>query len=149
GDATVHDDCGRGPRRPRGDRQGARGRGQVRDRLKRPATRPMGFPRRSRTSLVRGRLSVSGDTTMADDDERSCAGMRDNVIRLVFEGDARRFEEFCDVLRRAIPPDTAAVLRGSSVTGFRWEDGAPFDVDGPGTSDLDLTIVGSSFLDHY
>jgi hypothetical protein len=28
------------------------------------------------------------------------------------------------------------------VTGFRWKDGATFDADGPGTSDLDLTLVG-------
>jgi hypothetical protein len=33
-------------------------------------------------------------------------------------------------------------LRGSAVTGTRWKDGAPFDADGPGTSDLDLTLVG-------
>jgi hypothetical protein len=34
------------------------------------------------------------------------------------------------------------VLRGSAVTGRRWGDDAPFDSDGPGTSDLDLTLVG-------
>jgi hypothetical protein len=34
------------------------------------------------------------------------------------------------------------VLRGSAVTGQRWKDQAPFDADGPGTSDLDLTLVG-------
>jgi hypothetical protein len=34
------------------------------------------------------------------------------------------------------------VLRGSAVTGYRWSDGAPFDSDGPGTSDLDVTLVG-------
>ena len=37
---------------------------------------------------------------------------------------------------------TTVVLRGSAVTGQRWKDGAPFDADGPGTSDLDLTLVG-------
>ncbi|MEX1130170.1 MAG: hypothetical protein WEB50_16485, partial [Vicinamibacterales bacterium] len=30
----------------------------------------------------------------------------------------------------------------SAVTGVRWKDQAPFDSDGPGTSDLDLTLVG-------
>jgi hypothetical protein len=30
----------------------------------------------------------------------------------------------------------------SGVTGYRWRDEAPFDADGPGTSDLDLTLVG-------
>lgn len=77
------------------------------------------------------------------------AEMRANVVRLVFGGDARKLEEFCDVLRRAIPTDTAAVLRGSAITGLRWNDQAPFDADGPGTSDLDLTLVGNDILTCY
>jgi hypothetical protein len=75
--------------------------------------------------------------------------MRANVIRLAFGGDERRLDEFCAVIREVLPPDAAAVLRGSSVTGFRWEDGAPFDADGPGTSDLDLTLVGEPVLAWY
>ena len=75
--------------------------------------------------------------------------MRERVIRLAFGGDARRFEEFCEVVREAIPPDTCVVLRGSAVTGVRWDDGAPFDADGPGTSDLDLTLVGTEILGQY
>jgi hypothetical protein len=35
------------------------------------------------------------------------------------------------------------------VTGARWKDGAPFDADGPGTSDLDLTLVGHRILEYY
>ena len=77
------------------------------------------------------------------------AEMKDNVIRLVFGGESLRLEEFCRVLGQAIPLDTAAVLRGSSVTGTRWEDGCPFDADGPGTSDVDLTLVGGTVLDWY
>jgi hypothetical protein len=38
------------------------------------------------------------------------------------------------------------ILRGSAVTGSRWRDGAPFDADGPGTSDLDLTLVGDEVI---
>ncbi len=72
--------------------------------------------------------------------------MRDNAVRLAFGGDQRRFQEFCEAIRQVVPPETAAVLRGSAVTGSRWEDGAPFDADGPGTSDLDLTFVGSEVL---
>ena len=67
---------------------------------------------------------------------------RDNVVRLAFGGSRAKYDEFCDVVRAAIPPQTAVVLRGSAVTGKRWNDGAPFDADGPGTSDLDLTLVG-------
>jgi hypothetical protein len=75
--------------------------------------------------------------------------MRERVIRLAFDGDPRRFEEFCEVVRAGIPPDTSVVMRGSSVTGVRYDDGAPFDADGPGTSDLDLTLVGVEVLGHY
>lgn len=75
--------------------------------------------------------------------------MRARVIDLAFGGDERRFEEFCGVLRAALPEKTAAVLRGSAVTGTRWDDGAPFDADGRGTSDLDLTLVGPDVLGCY
>ena len=46
-------------------------------------------------------------------------------------GDPRRYDQFCEVIRGAIPPGTAAVLRGSAVTGVRHGDHAPFDADGP------------------
>jgi hypothetical protein len=72
--------------------------------------------------------------------------MRDRVVQLVFGSDPRRLEEFCSAIRQAVPAHTAAVLRGSAVTGVRHNDGAPFDADGPGTSDLDLTLVGSEIL---
>ena len=72
--------------------------------------------------------------------------MRERVIQLVFRSEARRLEEFCAAIRQAVPAQTAAVLRGSAVTGVRHNDGAPFDADGPGTSDLDLTLVGSEIL---
>ena len=71
---------------------------------------------------------------------------RDNVIRLAFGGSRRRFDEFCEEVRAAIPEHTGVVLRGSAVTGHRWNDHAPFDADGPGTSDLDLTLVGDAVI---
>jgi len=72
--------------------------------------------------------------------------MRERVVNLVFGGDPGRLDEFCQVVRQALPQASAAVLRGSAVTGVRWKDGAPFDADGPGTSDLDLTLVGGDLL---
>ncbi|HEX8500059.1 MAG TPA: hypothetical protein VF659_05650 [Pyrinomonadaceae bacterium] len=75
--------------------------------------------------------------------------MRERVVKLAFGGDERRLEEFCEVVRAAVPEGTAVVLRGSSVTGERYDDGAPFDADGPGTSDLDLTFVGADILGEY
>ena len=71
---------------------------------------------------------------------------RENVIRLAFGGDRARYDEFCRVVWDAVPDDTAVVLRGSAVTGMRWKDGAPFDSEGPGTSDLDLTMVGDEVI---
>jgi hypothetical protein len=80
------------------------------------------------------------------DDELTEADKRTNVIRFAFGGDEAKFRAFCDVVRDAIPVGVGAVLRGSAVTGQRWKDGAPFDADGPGTSDLDLTLVGGEAL---
>jgi hypothetical protein len=67
---------------------------------------------------------------------------RANVIRLAFGGSQADFDEFVRVVRSGIPPGTGVILRGSAVTGYRWKDGAPFDAEGAGTSDLDLTLVG-------
>lgn len=71
---------------------------------------------------------------------------RRNVIRLVFDGSEDRFAEFCRVIREEIPPGTGVILRGSAITGTRWKDGAAFDAGGPGTSDLDLTLVGDAVI---
>ena len=80
---------------------------------------------------------------MSEDEKRA------RVVELAFGGDAARFEEFCEVVRRAVPEGTAVVLRGSSITGERWRDGAPFDAEGPSTSDLDLTLVGEEVLGYF
>ena len=74
------------------------------------------------------------------------AEKRQNVIRLAFGGSEERFEEFCRTIREEIPKGTRVILRGSAVTGSRWRDGTPFDADGPGTSDLDLTLVGDEVI---
>ena len=71
---------------------------------------------------------------------------RDNVIRLVFGGDVERFQKFVATVRDAIPTGVGAVLRGSAITGRRWKDGAAFDAAGPGSSDIDLTLVGGEAL---
>ena len=100
--------------------------------------------------------TTAGEQTAGEKEERQRKAtemteeeMRERVIRLAFDGDPRRLEEFCEVVREAMPPETSVVLRGSSITGVRWADGAPFDADGEGTSDLDLTLVGSEVLGLY
>jgi hypothetical protein len=70
----------------------------------------------------------------------------ERVLRLAFDGDRPRFAAFLDQLRSVIPADAAVILRGSAVTGTRWADGLPFDADGQGTSDLDVTFVGGALL---
>jgi hypothetical protein len=82
-------------------------------------------------------------------DEESDDVKRERVIRLAFGGDVARYDEFIATMREAIPPDVSVILRGSAVTGKRWEDGARFDHDGPGTSDLDLTMIGGDMVKHF
>ena len=82
-------------------------------------------------------------------DEMTDEEKRERVIRLAFNGDPQRFQEFCEAVRLELPPDTGAVLRGSAVTGVRHADGAPFDADGQGTSDLDLTLEGAKVIELF
>ena len=86
------------------------------------------------------------DVAPTDPAELTESEKRDVVIRLAFGGSRERYDEFCQCVREAIPEGTGVVLRGSAVTGQRWKDGAPFDADGPGTSDLDLTLVGDEAI---
>lgn len=80
------------------------------------------------------------------DDEALQQTRKDTLLRLVFGEDHPRFEAFCAAIRDAVPVGTRVVVRGSAVTGVRWKDGADFDANGPGTSDLDLTLVGGDAL---
>ena len=75
--------------------------------------------------------------------------MRKRVIELVFGGDTAKFEDFVTILRADLPRGTGVVIRGSAVTGERWDDGAPFDADGKGTSDVDLTLIGEEVINLY
>lgn len=84
--------------------------------------------------------------SMADQDQAEETERRERIVALGFGGDRARYEQFVEALRQALPKGTGVVLRGSAVTGSRWADGQPFDADGPGTSDLDLTLVGSDAL---
>jgi hypothetical protein len=77
------------------------------------------------------------------------AQKRENVIALAFGGRRDLYDAFVKAIEEVVPPDTTVVLRGSAVTGRRWKDDAPFDADGPGTSDLDLTLVGSTVIHFF
>ncbi|HEX8136872.1 MAG TPA: hypothetical protein VF544_04705 [Pyrinomonadaceae bacterium] len=75
--------------------------------------------------------------------------IRERIITLGFGGDAGRLREFCERLRAGLPKGTGVALRGSVVTAERWEDKAPFDADGHGTSDLDVTLVGNKVMEYW
>jgi hypothetical protein len=80
-------------------------------------------------------------------DAESQQKMRDSVIRLAFQGDQARYDEFVRVLSDATPPGVEVILRGSSIMGHKWHHPEePFDHDGPGTSDLDVTFVGGNMI---
>ncbi len=72
--------------------------------------------------------------------------IRERVTRLAFDGDPARFEEFVRVIGEATPDGVDVILRGSSVTGHKWGSDEPFDGEGPGTSDLDVTFVGGDMV---
>lgn len=72
--------------------------------------------------------------------------IRQRVTKLVFGGDQTRYDEFIRALSDATPDGVEAILRGSAVTGHKWGSDEPFDHDGPGTSDMDVTFVGGDMV---
>jgi hypothetical protein len=87
---------------------------------------------------------------MAEDVKKmSDEEIRSRIVRLGFDGDQQRFQAFCDKCREGLPPGTGVALRGSVVTNERWADGQPFDADGKGTSDLDVTLIGTEVMQYW
>lgn len=72
--------------------------------------------------------------------------IRSRIVTLAFDGDERNFIAFYRKLQQGLPEGTGIVLRGSVITNKRHEDGNPFDSLGKGTSDLDVTLVGSEVM---
>jgi hypothetical protein len=75
--------------------------------------------------------------------------IRSRIVTLAFGGDERLFIAFYRKLQQGLPEGTGIVFRGSVVTNKRHEDGAPFDSKGKGTSDLDVTLVGSKVMEAW
>lgn len=88
-------------------------------------------------------VSIPESNALDDETQRS---IRDRVTRLAFGGDPTRFEEFVQVISESTPDGVDVILRGSSVTGHKWGSDEPFDAEGPGTSDLDVTFVGGDMV---
>jgi hypothetical protein len=68
------------------------------------------------------------------------------IIRRAFRDDVAVYAEFLRILRTAVG-DADIVLRGSAVSGESYAEQEPFDADGPGTSDLDVVLVGPHVFD--
>lgn len=75
--------------------------------------------------------------------------IRARIVTLGFGGDERLFIGFYRKLQQGLPEGTGIVLRGSVITNKRHEDGTPFDSQGTGTSDLDVTLVGSKVMEAW
>ena len=75
--------------------------------------------------------------------------IRSRIMTLAFDGDERLFIAFYRKLQQGLPEGTGIVLRGSIVTNKRHEDGLPFDSQGKGTSDIDVTLVGSKVMEMW
>jgi hypothetical protein len=89
---------------------------------------------------------MSEPVRASDPDPEGQRSIRERVTQLAFGGDPRRFDDFVRVLREATPAGVEVILRGSSVTGHKWGSDEPFDAEGPGTSDLDVTFVGGNMV---
>ena len=75
--------------------------------------------------------------------------IEDRITKLAFDGDALKFREFCARLKSGLPEGTGIAFRGSVVTNQRYEDGTPFDSNGRGTSDLDVTLIGNKVMEFW
>jgi hypothetical protein len=75
--------------------------------------------------------------------------IRSRIVTLAFDGDERAFIAFYRKLQQGLPEGTGIVLRGSVVTNKRHEDSTPFDSQGKGTSDLDVTLVGTKVMEAW
>ena len=75
--------------------------------------------------------------------------LRSRIVTLAFGGDERLFIAFYRKLQQGLPEGTGIVLRGSVVTNKRHEDDTPYDSQGKGTSDIDVTLVGSKVMEAW
>lgn len=79
----------------------------------------------------------------ADSDEPALLAA---AVGRAFGGDLDRFGRFMSALQGSVPPGTRLVLRGSAVQGASYRTREPFDARGPGTSDLDVVLIGEDAM---
>ena len=71
------------------------------------------------------------------------------AVQRAFDGDAGRFGRFVATLQAALPEGTKIAWRGSAIQGHSYKTKEPFDVRGPGTSDLDLVLIGDDAMSEW
>ena len=74
--------------------------------------------------------------------------LTDAIVRRAFRGDPELYRKFLMTLREPIE-DADIVLRGSAVTGESYRGHEAFDAHGPGSSDLDIVLVGPRAFQHW
>ena len=84
-----------------------------------------------------------------DPHEMSESEIRSRIVTLAFRADERLFIAFYRKLQQGVPVGTGIVVRGSAVTNKRHEDKTPFDSQGEGTSDVDVTLVGKKVMEAW
>jgi hypothetical protein len=106
--------------------------------------------RRARIVLIGGDDRPAPDLVAALEilrpDDAEAHGLLAGALTRAFGGDTDRFGRFLGVLRAGIPDDTLIALRGSAVQGQSYKTGEPFDAAGPGTSDLDVVLIGEAAM---
>ena len=100
----------------------------------------------SREELSDPSTSADPTTSPGGDESGDQRTIRERVIRLAFSNDPDRYDEFVRAIDEATPAGVEVILRGSAVTGHKWRSEEPFDAEGPGTSDLDVTFVGGDMI---
>ena len=92
--------------------------------------------------LARVRTSTAMTDTSRSAPSEAAQELLAEAIERIFGHDRDALARFVAALGEGLPAGTTVILRGSAVNGLNFKTGEPFDADGPGTSDLDIVVVG-------
>ena len=90
--------------------------------------------------------AVAAVVDLLSGQESANADLLPGTIERAFGGDLALLGRFVATLRPGLPQGTGLALRGSAVVGSSYKSGEPFDAHGPGTSDLDLVVLGEEAM---
>jgi hypothetical protein len=81
--------------------------------------------------------------------EPEAALLLEKVVARGFGSDWALFGRFMEKLQSFLPAETHVAIRGSTVTGYNYNTGIPFDALGKGSSDLDLVLLGQEAISYW